>query len=63
MAVCLMNKGVIYDEQKKYKEAIKIYISAIELFKQDYKETGDGGKLINALINLGTAYYNNFQLA
>lgn len=63
MAVCLMNKGVIYDEQKKYKEAIKIYISAIELFKQDYKETGDGGKLINALINLGIAYYNNFQLA
>lgn len=60
-AICLMNKGVIYDEQRKYFEAIRVYLEAVDIFRNAFKETNDEGKLINALINLGTAYFQNQQ--
>lgn len=60
-AICLMNKGVIYDEQKKYMQAIREYTIAVDIFRNDFKKTNDEGKLINSLITLGTAYFHNKQ--
>lgn len=60
-AVCLMNKGIIYDEQKKYEQAIREYLVAVDIFRNDFKKTNDEGKLINSLVNLGTAYFQNQQ--
>ncbi|MDD3279377.1 MAG: hypothetical protein PHG16_10935, partial [Lachnospiraceae bacterium] len=31
------------------------------IFRNDFKKTNDEGKLINSLVNLGTAYFQNQQ--
>ena len=31
-AICLMNKGIIYEESKRYDNALDCYISAVDTF-------------------------------
>lgn len=59
-AICLMNQGVVYDQQEIYASAIPIYCKAKELFRQIYLRNPENpGILINALFTLGMALYNN----
>ena len=59
-AICLMNQGVVYDQQGMYENAIPIYRKAKELFQQIYlRSPKNPGILINALFTLGMALYNN----
>ncbi len=59
-AICLMNQGVVYDQQGIYESAIPIYRKAKELFQQIYiRNPENPGILINALFTLGMALYNN----
>jgi len=58
-AVCLMNKGVIYEEMSEQAKAIKCYIPAlkiiIDLFNSDPENFG---MIINAFLTIGLLYYN-----
>lgn len=59
-AICLMNQGIVYDQQRIYTNAIPIYRKAKELFQQIYfRNPENPGILINALFTLGMALYNN----
>lgn len=59
-AVCLMNQGVVYDQQGIYCKAIPIYQKANELFRQIYLRNSENpGILINSLYTLGKAFLNN----
>ena len=60
LAICYMNKGVIYDERGIYDEAIENYNMGVIIFR-DLVAHNDAkvNLLINALLNLGTVYYNN----
>lgn len=58
-AICLMNQGVIYDQQGIYVNAIPIYRKAKELFCQIYLRNPENpGILINVLFTLGMALLN-----
>ena len=58
-AVCLMNKGIVYEESKRYNDALNCYIPAVEAFISLYKDNPDEyGLIINALLTLGLFYYN-----
>ncbi len=57
-AICLMNKGVIYDEQSSFIKALDCYLPALNIFKAICdNETDSYGLIINALFNVGTLYY------
>lgn len=59
-AICLMNQGIVYDQQRIYANAIPIYRKAKELFQQIYiRNPENPGILINALFTLGMALFNN----
>lgn len=59
-AICLMNQGVVYDQQGIYVNAIPIYRKAKELFRQIYLRNLENPEiLINALFTLGMALLNN----
>lgn len=59
-AICLMNHGIVYDQQSIYTNAIPIYRRAKELFQQIYLRNPENpGTLINALFTLGMALFNN----
>lgn len=65
-AVCLMNKGIIYEESKRYDKALDCYISAVDMFISLNKNNPTQyGLIINALLTLGLFYYNrgNFEKA
>lgn len=55
LAICLMNLGSIYDSKQNYDSAILCYVEASSLFE---KITDNTDLLLNAMVNLGTAYYN-----
>ena len=57
MAICYVNEAIVYDSQKQYGEAIQIYQTAIEVFR----EIGDFENAIKAMLSLGFAYKNNSQ--
>lgn len=58
-AVCLMNKGIIYEECKRYNNALDCYIPAVDAFISLHKDNPDEhGLIINALLTLGLFYYN-----
>jgi len=58
-AICLMNKGVILEVKNQIEKAIPVYSEALNIFTVLYsKSEVDEGVIINALITLGTAYYN-----
>lgn len=57
-AVCLMNKGIIYEECKRYNDALNCYIPAVDAFISLHKDNPDEhGLIINALLTLGLFYY------
>jgi tetratricopeptide (TPR) repeat protein len=58
-AICLMNKGIIYEEQKHYKKALECYLPALEIFVGlSNSKPEDYGLIINALLTIGLLYYN-----
>lgn len=60
LAICYMNKGVIYDEMGIYDEAIENYTMGVNIFRELLaRNDAKVNLLINALLNLGTVYYNN----
>lgn len=62
-AICLMNRGVIYDALKSYNKAIdSYYIASNHLINLYENNEFEGGIIINSLINLGMAYYENGQI-
>lgn len=65
-AVCLMNKGIIYEQLTNYDKAIKCYLLAVDIFISLYKENPEkNGLIINSLFTLGLLYYEQryFQKA
>lgn len=61
-AVCLMNKGIIYEEKDCSNKALDCYFSALEIFLKLFDaDTENCGIIINALITIGTLYYNQEQ--
>ena len=60
LAICYMNKGVIFDERGTYDEAIENYNMGVTIFRELVAHNdAKVNLLINALLNLGTSYYNN----
>lgn len=59
LAICYMNKAIIYDSQERVREAIELYKSAIELFS----DLNDNESRVKAMLSLGVAYgkINNYQ--
>lgn len=65
-AICLMNKGIIYEDNKHYSKAVNTYRMAVDIFISLYQDNPDEyGLIINALITLGSFYYkqNDFRKA
>lgn len=61
-----MNKGIIYEESKRYDNALDCYISAVDTFISLHKNNPEEhGLIINALLTLGLFYYKrgNFESA
>lgn len=62
LAICYMNKGVIYDEQGLYDAAIENYNMAVSIFRE--LATNNEAQInlyINALFSLGASYFNNTE--
>lgn len=60
LAICYMNKGVIYEERGIYDEAIENYNMGVIIFRELVAHNdAKVNLLLNALLNLGTVYYNN----
>ena len=60
LAICYMNKGVIFDEREIYDIAIENYNMGVSILRELVSYSGTKlNLLLNALLNLGTAYYNN----
>ena len=63
-AICLMNQGVIFDQQCIYSMAIPIYRKANDLFRQLYfRKPENPGVLINSLYTLGMALFNDGKMS
>lgn len=57
-AICLMNKGLIYEECHRNSNALDCYSHAVDSFISLYKSNPDEhGIIINTLITLGLFYY------
>ena len=57
LAKCYMNLGVVYDENKRYTDAVEYYQLGIEIFKEYDKDPVTKNSYINALLTMGTAMY------
>ena len=56
-AICLMNKGVVYEELGRMSDAIACYQPAVHTILELFEKRQDShGIIINALITLGTCY-------
>lgn len=61
-AICLMNKGVIYEEMGKSEKAIDCYLPAVEIIINLFNSTSENfGIIINALLTVGLLYYKQKQ--
>lgn len=56
LAICLMNKGVIYDSERQYDQACSAYKDAIAIFRT--RHDLDNETMSNALLNYGEALFN-----
>lgn len=57
-AICLMNKGIIYEELKQTDKALKCYLSALKIFTDLFDlDPINYGLIINALMTIGMFYY------
>lgn len=56
-AICLMNKGIIYEEIESRDKALKCYLSALKIFNALFDSDPDNyGIIINALLTIGMLY-------
>ncbi len=63
-AICLMNKGVVYEEMGKVENALECYHPALEILLRLYEhDSSFSGVVINALFTIGALYYNNRQFS
>lgn len=59
LGICYMHIGSIYDEIKEYFKAMIYYKKGCQCLEKVYgKDTNEYSVLANALISLGTVYYN-----
>lgn len=57
-AICLMNKGIIYEEQNKLDKVLECYLPALKIFTDLFNSDPDNyGLIINALMTIGMFYY------
>lgn len=57
-AICLMNKGVVYEELGKNHEALDCYLSAFKIFNELFDSNPSKyGMLLNAFLSIGLLYY------
>lgn len=58
-AVCLMNKGIVYEVSNRPKNAEECYRTAVNIFEQLHKgNSANYGIIINAMLTFGMFYYN-----
>lgn len=61
-AVCLMNKGIVYEERNELDKVVECYLSALQIFMKLYNSDSENyGLIINTLLTIGMFYYNNKQ--
>lgn len=61
-AICLMNKGVIYEAMDKSDKAVECYLPAVEIIINLFGSSSENfGIIINALLTVGLLYYNHQQ--
>lgn len=57
-AVCLMNKGIVFEEKGESVKALNCYLEALDIFLDLYKDDENNyGIIINALFTIGALYY------
>lgn len=57
-AICLMNKGIIYEELKQTNKVLECYLPALKIFTDLFDLDPDNyGLIINALMTIGMFYY------
>lgn len=57
-AICLMHKGMIYEEQKRTEKVLKCYRPALKIFIElSNEDSANKGLVINALLTIGMFYY------
>lgn len=57
LAICLMNKGIVFEEAKSTGKAISCYLQALEIFERICDNEDNVGLIINALFTIGMLYY------
>lgn len=61
-AICLMNKGVVYEEIGNYEKALECYLPALKIFTNLFNTKPEShGLIINALLTIGLLYYRQNQ--
>lgn len=57
-AICLMNKGIIFEELKRRDKVLECYLPALKIFTELFDSDPDNyGLIINALMTIGMFYY------
>lgn len=60
--ICLMNRGILFEEQGEIDKALKSYLPALDVFTSLYDSSPtDFGIIINALLTIAMLYYNTQQ--
>ena len=58
LSTCLMNNGIVFEEQQKIKKTPDCHLPAVNIIKRVYKSVpSENGLLINALLTVGMLYY------
>lgn len=56
--ICLMNKGIIFEELKQKGKVLECYLPALKIFTDLFNSDPDNyGLIINALMTIGMFYY------
>lgn len=57
-AICFMNKGIIYEEQKRIDKVLECYLPALKIFTDLFNSDPNiYGLIINAIMTIGMFYY------
>lgn len=65
-AICLMNKGIIFEELKQENKVLECYLPALKIFINLFdSDSNNYGLIINTLITIGMFYYKqeNYSIA
>jgi tetratricopeptide (TPR) repeat protein len=61
-AICLMNRGVVYEEMGFVDKALASYLPALDIFLSLFSATPQNyGIIINAMFTIGMLFYNSHQ--